>query len=190
MRHSTQQTQAMTGSTSNQTEVSESPLAQPASAPGARAGTQAQSPAETRAGTTHAPTQAHGVARSTSNETRAPEPAMPQPATRDDAPSHDEIARRAHAIHVKNGRRNGRCEEDWRLAEAELRGQQDKPGKQATAAQATAAASAPAKGNGDSRPSSTSQHDANSPGHSGHEDGLGLGRRHGRNSRCNDAAQP
>jgi len=36
------------------------------------------------------------------------------------APSHDEIARRAYDIYVKNGRPQGQCRQNWCAAEREL----------------------------------------------------------------------
>ena len=36
-------------------------------------------------------------------------------------PTHDEIAHQAHDICVKSGHKQGRCEQNWRQAEQELR---------------------------------------------------------------------
>lgn len=37
------------------------------------------------------------------------------------APTHDQIARRAYEIYVRNGRIDGRCQRNWEQAERELR---------------------------------------------------------------------
>ena len=42
------------------------------------------------------------------------------------APSHDDIARRAHDIYVKKGRQPGQCKQNWQQAEQELH-HQSKP---------------------------------------------------------------
>jgi hypothetical protein len=42
------------------------------------------------------------------------------------APSHDDIARRAHDIYVKKGRQPGQCKQNWQQAEQELQ-RQGKP---------------------------------------------------------------
>jgi hypothetical protein len=36
-------------------------------------------------------------------------------------PTHNEIAKRAYEIYIKNGRRQGQCERNWKQAENELR---------------------------------------------------------------------
>ena len=36
-------------------------------------------------------------------------------------PTHDEIARRAYEIYIKNGLRQGQCERNWQQAENDLR---------------------------------------------------------------------
>lgn len=48
--------------------------------------------------------------------------ARPEPApSREDSPSHDEIAQRAYELYVERGGGEARAEEDWLQAEEELR---------------------------------------------------------------------
>ena len=36
-------------------------------------------------------------------------------------PTHDDIAKRAYDIYIKNGRRQGQCQQNWQQAEHDLR---------------------------------------------------------------------
>jgi len=42
-------------------------------------------------------------------------------------PTHDDIAKRAYDIYVKNGRKQGQCKQNWQQAEHELRTADSRP---------------------------------------------------------------
>ena len=62
------------------------------------------------------------------------------------APGHEAIARRAYEIYVQKGRKPGQCQQNWKQAEQDLRGQ----GKTACAAKACCGNQLPASEAGSS----------------------------------------
>jgi hypothetical protein len=62
---------------------------------------------ESKTAQTYAPQQTHGDGH--------------HGQTSSSMPTHDDIARRAYEIYIKNGRRQGQCERNWQQAENELR---------------------------------------------------------------------
>jgi hypothetical protein len=64
--------------------------------------------------------------------TAAPQSGSAAPAC--PAPSHDQIARRAHDIYIKKGRQPGQCKQNWHQAEQELQSQGQATGAARTCA--------------------------------------------------------